>query len=283
VRATAALRFGLLTATMVATSLPVGAAEGFPPGDYAIVVDGSRAGAVKSARRISKNFRFEVGVDVPRELGDWISESSQSGSTSKRDGEMFRCDARDPCDAALEFLDAGIVEVQVGTLDATSKEPGVLTVEIQPGEAHYPSGESETIPRPSSAKRSKWLSSNFRFELGDLPCERVLKVDSLGWRRVPEGEHSEVEVSDLELTISMADSGPWLAWYQSVVFDGEVNRLYGRFELLAANLSDTLASLDLTEVEIVSMTVLPMDGETGNFEVVLSIGGIALEFESSDP
>jgi len=113
----------------------------------------------------------------------------------------------------------------------------------------------------------------------------VQKVDPFAWRRVPEGEHTAVEVSDLELTISMADLDPWRAWYESDVLEGKVNRLDGRIELLAVNQTDTLASLDLVEVGIVSLTLPPTDGDTGTsagFKVVLSVESVALNFENSD-
>ena len=89
----------------------------------------------------------------------------------------------------------------------------------------------EVNPASVAPKTKEWLCSSFRFEVGDLPCSRIAKVDSFGWEqgvvkddvgafREPMKEPAKVEVPNLKVTISMGDLLAWSDWHGSFVTDG---------------------------------------------------------------
>jgi hypothetical protein len=113
----------------------------------------------------------------------------------------------------------------------------------------------------------KWLCSNFRFELGDLPCERVAKIDSFTWKmgvvkdkacafRILAKHRAKVEVPNLRVTASIADVKPWGDWHRSFLLErncGDDAELNGSITFLSPDLREALGKIDLLNVGIVSL------------------------------
>ena len=124
-----------------------------------------------------------------------------------------------------EFFGALLSRVTIPALDGSSEEPAFLTVKFDPQSiSYYSGGGSVSIPPDHAAAQKKWLSSNFRLEIGDLPTSRVSKIDSFSWEqkvvedeigafREPTLRPAAVEVPNLKVTISMADIQPWQDWF----------------------------------------------------------------------
>jgi hypothetical protein len=113
-------------------------------------------------------------------------------------------------------------------------------------------------------KTKRWLSSNFRFELGDLPCDRVARIDSFTLRQVvvedaggdrfgPTRRAAGIEFPNLKITFSAADAGPWRDWFQSFVIEGkcsDTDELSGQIRFLVPDLKEELGRIELSHVGI---------------------------------
>lgn len=220
----------------------------------------------------------EIGMGMGRGMYEWIRASFEKGHISKN-GEVVACDFDYHVMSAKEFYDAHIAEVTVPALDGSSKESAYFTIKIDPERIRYRNGDGKQVMGKIGPSQKQWLCSNFRFNLGAMPCDRVAKIDSFTWKqgvikdevgafREATKHPSKVEVPNLKLTISMADIEPWRQWHQSFVIDGkctESDELSGSIEFLSANLKDTLGSIDLMNCGIIS---LEQEGVEANKEGV---------------
>ena len=156
----------------------------------------------------------------------------------------------------------------IPTLDGSSREPGYLSVKLVPELIRYLPGSRSRIGDVGDPTKG-WLTSNFQFSLGDLPCSRVTKIDSFTWRRSfvtdevgafrEATKHpARVEVPNLTITLSMADIEPWQRWFESFVIDGrcdEEAELSGAITLLAPDLKEELAEIQMSNVGIISLSM----------------------------
>ncbi|MEE9133459.1 MAG: phage tail protein, partial [Gemmatimonadota bacterium] len=176
-------------------------------------------------------FTLEVGMGMSAGFYDWIRASFDKGHVSKT-GEFIACDFDYKAMSAREFIDAHISEVTIPALDGSSKEPAYMTLKLDPERIRYKPGDGSVVQAKVAPPTKKWLCSNFRLELGDLPCSRVAKIDSftlklgvikdeVGQFREATKHPAKVEVPNLKVTISQADIKPWQEWHKSFVIDGK--------------------------------------------------------------
>ncbi len=264
----------------------------FTGGRFGIMVDGSEfLGFVKSLKGgiikgelsqhqlgpeniIKKNIStisyeditIEVGMGMTKGFYEWIRAAFDNAHITKS-GEMHACDFDGNSMSVREFRDAHIAEVTVPALDGSSKDNAYMTIKISPEEIKYLPGTGSAVAGKIAPATKKWLCSNFRFELGDLPCERVAKVDSFTWKmgvikdevgafRIATKHPAKVEIPNLKLTISMADVKPWEDWHRSFVIEGncaEDAELTGSITFLAPDLNEELGRIDLLNVGIISL------------------------------
>ena len=111
-------------------------------------------------------------------------------------------------------------------------------------------GGGEDIRAKIGQSQKQWLCSNFKVEIGDLPCARVASVDSFTWKcsiapdqvgifREPTKHPAKVTVPDLKLSISMADHQPWADAARKWFVDGfheESNEMDGQILFLPPNM-----------------------------------------------
>lgn len=114
-----------------------------------------------------------------------------------------------------DFKDALITEVQIPKLDQASKEANPLycTAVTEGMSALY---EGTQTQRP---KQKKWLTSNFRLKLGDLPCSRVSKIDSFTVKQTfaedaVGGVQRTTIMSDVSFEVPWEDAAPFMEWFQ---------------------------------------------------------------------
>lgn len=261
-------------------------------GRLALTLDGSEGGFVKSAQggtirgevathdlgpeQVQRKhittltyepLEIEVEMGICRALYEWIQVSFEKGFVT-RTAELIVVDANQQARATREFGDAYLSEVAFPTLDAASKDPAYMTVKITPETIRYSPGDGSQVRGTGSTSR-KWLSSNFRFELGDLPCDRVTEIDSFTWRQVvmasevgqfraPVKQPAHVEVPNLRVTFSMQDLDAWMDWHRTFLIDGqwsEEHELSGSITLLAPDLKEELATIELMNVGLISLEV----------------------------
>lgn len=194
---------------------------------------------------------------------DWVGRMV-AGDPVWMDGALLMADANYDVVRRVEFHHALITEVGIPELDASSKEPGYITVVLQPEWTEFGAASGE-LPKPGPAAKQKlWQVSNFRVSVGDLPCGRVSKIDSFvikqnvteyrdGGQRVPQLIPGKLDLPNLALTFHSIDRDPWQAFFDDFVLQGNSDQdseLYGALELLGADLKSVLGRMEFDHVGI---------------------------------
>ncbi len=243
-------------------------------------------------------FKVEVGMGMSKGFYEWIRQSFDKAHVAKT-GEVVACDFDYHAQSVREFYNAHITEVTVPTLDGSSKEPAYMSVTLEPETIRYRKGDGAQITPKIAPATKKWLTSNFRLELGDLPCSRVAKIESFTWKqslckdevgmfREPQKTPAKVEVPNLKLTISMADIEDWQQWHRTFVIGGqcaEEDELTGAITFLGPNMEDELAIIELHNVGIISLEQAQSEAnkeEVARFEVELYVEQMKFIYDVAD-
>ena len=230
---------------------------------------------------------FEISMGMGKPVWDWILASWKQDFQQKT-CELQMCNFNHEVQVVRTFEDAYITKVTTPALDGGSKEPGYFTVEINPSAIRYEKGNGQRIQGTENVSSKRWLSSNFRFELGDLPCRRVAKIDSFSWEQkivdVRKGtireygmEPAALTIPNLKVSISMADADPWAAWHKSFVIDGQctdADELQGAITFLGPDMNEELAVISLRHVGMISMEQQALEANSENvarFDVELYV------------
>ena len=201
---------------------------------------------------------LEVGMGIGRVMFDWINSAFTQGH-STRTGEIVAADFDYNVMRITEFHNAHITEIGFPALDGSSKDPCYMTVKIEPERLRHRKPQGRQLkPRTDS---TQWLASNFRFELGDLPCKRVSKIDAFTIKQgvVDDqvgGDRQKIEVPNLKLTFSAADAEPWEAWFKSFVVDGQssdADELSGSITFLSPDHQSALGTIEIINAGIISL------------------------------
>jgi hypothetical protein len=103
----------------------------------------------------------------------WINEWL-TGKVSLRSGAIVRGDVDRKQAHRLEFVDAQITSLDVGTFDSAAKDSMHFTITVQPAHSSTSTGPFPTLAKGSTKHTA--LRSNFRLHLGTLPTDHVSPV-----------------------------------------------------------------------------------------------------------
>lgn len=230
---------------------------------------------------------MEIGMGMGKAMYEWMQASFDKGFVTKN-GEVIAADFDYKAMAVRELMDMHIAEITVPTLDGSSKDAAYWTLKVDPERIRYSKGGGQVIQGEVNTATKKWLCSNFRITIGDLPCTRVAKVDSFTWKQSVVKDEvgqfreytkhaAKVEVPNLKLTISMADWDAWSEWHKSFVIDGKCadsDELTGSIVFMGPDLQEELGSIELDHIGIISMqqvSVTANEDKVARFEVELYI------------
>jgi tail tube protein gp19 len=202
-----------------------------------------------------------VGIGMGHELYDWIKAAFDKGYVTKS-GALTSADFNYKAQSVQTFTNALITSLTVPKLDGSSKDAAYFDVEFQSELVRWSKGGGEDIRGKVGPKQKAWLCSNFRFELGGLPCSRVAKIDSFTWKcgvtpdqlgifREPTYHPAKVEVPDLKVSISYADHQAWADAARKWFVDGhhlESDEMTGRIVFLGPDMKEELGEISLENV-----------------------------------
>lgn len=245
-----------------------------------------------------EDITVETGMGMRKGWYDWIRQSFATSHIAKS-GEIVAADFDYRAERAIIFDDALITECTFPALDGSSKDPAYMTIRLHPERLRHEQRAGERLNANTGIKTKRWLSSNFRFELGDLPCERVAKIDSFTLKQVvvqdaggdrfePTKRATKVEVPNLKITFSAADAGPWKDWFQSFVIDGkcsDTDELSGQIRFLGPDLKEDLAKIELSHVGIFGLRTARNEAsreEVAAIEADLYVEEMKLSFNMLD-
>lgn len=213
-----------------------------------------------------QDISVEVGMGMSKNFYEWIRQSFDKAHITKS-GEVVAADFDYNAMRATEFYDAHISEVVMPAFDASSKEAAYMTVKINPERLRHVKRSGEKLSAKMGTKTKKWLPSNFSLSLGDLPCDRVSKIDSftlkqaiiedqVGKFREPTKHPAKLEVPNLKITFSAADAEGWETWFRSFVIDGkcsDADELNGEITIFGPDLNEVLGRIELYHCGIISL------------------------------
>jgi hypothetical protein len=210
------------------------------------------------------------GGDMGGGMRGWIAEALDGG-TAIRGGSVAVVGAGGSPGFSVAFSGARLSAVTFPALDGASKEAALMSAEFGARQVRWGEGGGASVQAPDKSK--EWLQSSFRVEIGDLPCERVARVDAFTWTCAADGT---VTVPDIRLVISRADLAAWDEAARRWFVDREYrdkHEMDGRITLLSANGQDELASIELGNVGLKRFS---HDDLGGAFAVLLYVEKLGL-------
>jgi len=134
-------------------------------------------------------------------------------------------------------------------LDRSSRKPGYLTVKVKTERERF--AKAKNVEHKLNTDPKLWLASNFRVEIGGLPCEHVQKVDEFTIKQKVKGT---AELSDLSLTISMRDWEAWNKRYNAIKgIEKTSNEILGSITFLGPDMKTKLSAINISGVRLVSL------------------------------
>ena len=198
-----------------------------------------------------------IGIAMGNECYQWIKAAFDKGYVT-RSGSLTAADFNYKEVSVRAFRDAFITSLTVPKLDGSSKDAAYFDLEFESEQVQWSKGGGEDIRGRVGPKQIAWLCSNFRVEMGGLPCSRVASVDTFTWKcaasgqpgivREPTKHPAKVTVPDIKLSISMADYQAWAESARKWFVDGqhlEKNQMQGRIAFLDPSTKEVLGAIDL--------------------------------------
>ncbi len=202
-----------------------------------------------------------IGIGMGKGMYDWIKAAFDKGYITKN-GAFTAADFNYKAQSRLNFMNALITSVTVPKLDGGSKDAAYFDIEFDAEQVRWEKGGGEDIRGKIGPKQKAWLCSNFRVEIGGLPCDRVATVDTFTWKcsvspdqigifREPTKHPAKVTVPNVKLSISYADHQAWADAAKKWFVDGhhlEGDELQGRIVFLDPNMKDEIGEIELQNV-----------------------------------
>jgi hypothetical protein len=219
-------------------------------------------------------FTITIGLSMGQALGGWI-KSSLALNPERKHGSIVATSVEGKAQSYCHFSDTLIEEITVPAMDASSKEAAYFTIRFQPEELSYEKGDDAVVTSRADVRKPLWLAGNFRLGIGDLPCQRVTKIDAFTIRqRIVESsvgqlrsastkEPVNIQVPNLKVTLSAADAGAWQDWFSEFVIRGhndQGSELHGTLEFLDPSMKEVLGSIEFSQLGIISLA--PATAET---------------------
>lgn len=202
-----------------------------------------------------------IGIGMGKGMYDWIQAAFNNNYITKT-GTFTAADFNYKAQSQLTFMGGLVTGVTVPKLDGSSKDAAYFDIEFEAEQVRWAKAGGEDIRGKIGPKQKAWLCSNFRVEIGDLPCSRVASVDSFTWKcsvasdqigifREPTKHPAKVTVPELKLAISHADHDKWAQAAKAWFVDGlhtEEHEMTGRIVFLDPNMKDELGEITLENV-----------------------------------
>ncbi|HWI62853.1 MAG TPA: phage tail protein [Symbiobacteriaceae bacterium] len=246
-----------------------------------------------------EDFTLQIGFSMTKAVYDWIGASWKM-NYQRKNGAIVLADYNFKPVSKREFTNALITETTVPAMDASSKEPGYLTVKLAPEFVRFGkvSGDKANAAAGKPDAQKSWLPSNFRLEIDGLDASKVNKIDaftvkqqavqdSVGDARDAQREPGKLEFPNLLLTLPVSSADDWIAWHEDFVIkgnNGQDKEKNGTLYLLATNRQDVLATIKFYNMGVVAIREAVSESASdtiARYEVELYVE--RMEFEGPAP
>jgi len=199
-----------------------------------------------------------VGAGMGKGMYEWIKQSFDK-SFSYQSGALTAADFDYRAQSTLTFTNALITSVGFPKLDGSSKDAIYLDIEFDAEQVRWAKGDNSVIKGDYGVKQKAWLASNFKFQMGGLPCNRVATVDAMTWKcavapdqigifRESTKHPAKVTVPDIKISVSMADYDPWQQAAKKWFIDGKHlggDEMEGSIDLLGPDMQQVVGTIEL--------------------------------------
>jgi hypothetical protein len=242
--------------------------------------------------------KVTIGTGMGNDLYKWMKASFDMAYKTEN-GSVIAADFDYKAMSELTFNNAFITSVTFPKFDGASKDALYFDIEFDAETVRWVKGNGQKISGTYGTKQKAHLSSNFRLELGGLPCDRVATIDPLTWKcavasdhigihREPTKHAAKVTVGDLKLSISMADFDAWQQAATKWFVGGEhlaANEMQGAITILGPNMKDEVGRIELKNVGFKKFSRDAFEANSekiSRFTVELYVEGIELKLTEYD-
>ena len=201
---------------------------------------------------------------IPVAEGGKLLQDLLSAKETRLSGSVVTVDFSGQPLETRTFGGAQWTKIELSTLDAASKEPAFIQVELAPEQIQSAAGGDAV---KTSVSKTRSLASSFRVEMDGLPSNRVAKVegialerklasDAIGAQRDYQKSPGALEISDLTVTFSQVDAKQWQQWFHDFVIKGDNGPDREKtltVELLAPDMKQSLLTLRAKGVGIYAL------------------------------
>jgi len=206
--------------------------------------------------------KASVGVGMGKGMYDWIRASFEKNYHPNH-GALISADFDYKAQSRIDFEHALITAVTIPKLGGEEKGALYMDVEFETEHAEFSRGGGEDIRGKIGPAQKQWQASNFRVEIGGMPCQNVHSVDTFSWKCAVVADHigasnrptkcpAKVTVPNLKLEISMLDYQPWADFARKWFIDGErgedTDEMDGRIVFLGPDRRTELGEIILDQV-----------------------------------
>jgi hypothetical protein len=217
-------------------------------------------------------FSIDFGISESNDILKWI-QGSWRKTFSRRNGSISHADFNLKKTLEHEFREALITETSFPALDGAAKEPAYMKVKIQPEYVRLRkmTGD-ERLKGAQGPKQKLWVASSFRLNIDGIDeAKYANKIEAFtikqgikklytGVERFPQVEPTKLEFPNIVGTISLEYADKLLEWQEQYIMKGRQDpsaQKTGSIEFLSPQRDKTLFNLNLYEVGLMSLQVLP--------------------------
>lgn len=205
------------------------------------------------------------GTGMSKVFYDWMKSAIQKQGLRKT-GAIVACDYNDTEMWRLEFSNALITEIGFPALDASSKDPGIMTVRFSPESTRFINKPGSKISAAVTPNQKSWLVSNFKLQIAPMDCAYVSKIDAITIRpnttaNTITGFGVNAKPADspsLAITMAAARADSLNQWYGDSTGGkiGISTKRLGQLDCLTPDLREAIFTLKFANLSIsnISMT-----------------------------
>ena len=208
-----------------------------------------------------EDVKFDVGIGMGNKAYEWIQAAFKKSFLTQQ-CTLVAGDFNHKAVQEMQYIDCLITSVATPKFDGADKNPAYFSIGFKPERVRHVPGDGKDIRAKIGPAQKAHLCSNFRLELGDLPCNRVASIDAMelkcsvvkddvGITRESTIHPAAVSVPDLKVTWSYADFTKIEQEARKWFVDGlhlEGHEMTGRIVLLDPNMKDEIGDITLKGV-----------------------------------
>jgi hypothetical protein len=210
---------------------------------------------------------------MPKPLADWVT-ASWNRNYMRKSGAVAETDVSGKETLREAFTNAIIAETMIPTLDASSRNPLLITIGLAP-ELVRESKPTGAAALPLTVRGREATTANWSLDIGGLGG-KISRIDSFtvrqklvanatGELRDYQRQPGTIEYPNLTVTMSESGDDKWVAWFQDFVFkgnNGDAQEKTGTLTLFGPDMKKPIVTIKLYNVGIYSWEPVAVESGT---------------------